>query len=322
MPNIALLNYCNLQCPYCFANEFIEEKKQQITLEQLDKILDFISKSNHFTRIGLIGGEPTLHPHFTKIIEKINNFCKINNIKQHPVLFTNGIELEQYIGLLGNINMLINLNEPEIVGEKKWQKIQNTLSLLDALSLLQNNTTLGINLYPNMKNYSYIFDIAKQYKINEIRCSVVAPTCHFSYYNNKDEYYSFMKNLFLQVIDKAIESNIKIHLDCNKIPLCYFTEKEKEKITKACHTFVTFCNPAIDITPDFKATCCFGTYDLIDLNQFKNLQEVERYFLFHDIYQKTINNNSNKCITCKQFENFTCQGGCLAFSKNIKKNIE
>jgi len=39
MANIAVLNYCNLKCPYCFANEFIEENKQFITDEQLDDIL-------------------------------------------------------------------------------------------------------------------------------------------------------------------------------------------------------------------------------------------------------------------------------------------
>ena len=40
MPNIALLNYCNLNCPYCFANDFIETDEQQImTIENFNKIL-------------------------------------------------------------------------------------------------------------------------------------------------------------------------------------------------------------------------------------------------------------------------------------------
>ena len=63
--NIAITNYCNLKCPYCFANKFIESEKQSITEDQLDKILDFLFYSNlnkYKHKIGIIGGEPTLHP--------------------------------------------------------------------------------------------------------------------------------------------------------------------------------------------------------------------------------------------------------------------
>ena len=69
MPNIAFINYCNLSCPYCFANEFIEEKKQLISEEQLKKILNFLklNKQNQ-AKIGIIGGEPTLHPDFKKLL--------------------------------------------------------------------------------------------------------------------------------------------------------------------------------------------------------------------------------------------------------------
>lgn len=316
MPNIALLNYCNLSCPYCFANEFIEENKQIITLEQLNKILNFIQKSfinNKKERIGLIGGEPTLHPQFKEILLTCCTFCEENNLQQ-PLIFTNGIELAPYIKFLDKSKALINLNEPDIVGTIKWNKIENNLNTLNELNLLQKKITIGINIYPDIQNFSYIFEIAKKYNLSSIRSSIVAPTCHYLH-QNKDDYYNLMKEIFLKFIQQGIKDNIKIHLDCNKIPLCYFTKEEKQIVLQACDNFTNYCQPVVDITPDFKATSCFGTYNLIDLNEFDNLEEVHRYFLFHDIYDKTIKNGTGKCKDCKKFNNFSCQGGCLAFAK-------
>ena len=38
MPNIAITNYCNLRCPYCFAEDFTQQEKEEISDEQLINI--------------------------------------------------------------------------------------------------------------------------------------------------------------------------------------------------------------------------------------------------------------------------------------------
>jgi len=43
------------------------------------------------TRIGIIGGEPTLHPQFEEILNIITNFS--NEYENQYILFTNGIKL-------------------------------------------------------------------------------------------------------------------------------------------------------------------------------------------------------------------------------------
>ena len=69
--NIMLNEVCNLKCDYCFANEFVDEKKKDhlksqkhIKLKDFKEIVDFITKTSDF--LGLIGGEPTLHPEIKK----------------------------------------------------------------------------------------------------------------------------------------------------------------------------------------------------------------------------------------------------------------
>jgi uncharacterized radical SAM superfamily Fe-S cluster-containing enzyme len=64
--NIAIVNYCNLKCPYCFADNE-QENPIYMSLENYIKTLDFILK-NPVDGIGILGGEPTLHPDFSKII--------------------------------------------------------------------------------------------------------------------------------------------------------------------------------------------------------------------------------------------------------------
>ena len=315
MPNIALLNYCNLSCPYCFANEFIlENNKQLITLEQLDNIFNFLKKSNNIGRIGLIGGEPTLHPQLKDILIKTIQFCKENNLPQ-PVMFTNGIELKKYIKFINEIKILLNVNEPNIIGNNNWNKIINNLKLLDSLCVLENQITFGINLYPNIQDYNFIFELAKQFNQSHIRCSIVAPTCNFNNIQQDEYYNNLMKPIFLNFLKLAISYNIKINMDCNKIPLCYFSEIEKNDILKLTDNYTSYCTPVIDITPDMKASSCFGTYQLIDLNNFDNLAEVERYFNFKILYPKILQNKNKKCINCSKFLNLSCQGGCLAFQK-------
>lgn len=314
MPNIAITNYCNLKCEYCFANEFKKENnKHNITIDELNRILNFLSQSNmSHQRIGIIGGEPTLHPDLSQILNILINFCEQNQII-YPILFTNGIELSKYLKFFYKIHALININEPSTLELQQQIKIENNLQILQQLNLLKQ-ITLGINLYANIKDTKYILELAKQYQFSEIRCSYTAPNCQ-KLKQNKNDYYLEGKNIFLDFVLLAQQYNIKINLDCNKIPLCYFSDKEKSIILSQCNNTVYYCKPTIDILPNFFATTCFGIYDPINLSNFNNLEELEHYMLFHDIYPKTIKNSLSQCKTCPRFENFSCQGGCLSFNE-------
>lgn len=312
MANIILNNYCNLDCPYCFADKHIKETdKENINLEQLEKIINFIGADK---RVGLIGGEPTLHPQIGEILNYLNN--KFKNTDNKWVIFTNGIELYKIIKYFNtNHGMcLININHPDVVGKEKWKNIIKSLSLFKQNNLL-GCVTIGINLYPDLKSFDYIFNIAKFFDIKNIRVSYVAPTKQYEV-DNKDIYYLNGKEQFLNFCKQAKELNISIGLDCNKIPICYFSEEEKILVKEVCREINTFCNPVLDITPDFKAASCFGTYNLIDLSNFKDVEEVNRYFLFNKYYHLTqINRSFGKCKDC---DDLICQGGCLAFAKNLE----
>ena len=314
MANIAIINYCNLKCKYCFADDMIKEKSVTITLDDYRKILDFLSRTpkNH---IGIIGGEPTLHPHFDDILKETNFYCK--TVNTGATLFTNGIELEKYMPLIGErIGLLININSPEYQKEDVTKKQMETLDHLDALSWFDRKANCGCNIHPDLDDYSFIWDIVDRYHLNHIRTSVVSPAaCYEKYRSDKEAYYNMMKPKFLKFAEDAKKHHCRLNMDCGHIPMCYFNREETELLKEICdNLYQDWCDPVVDITPEFKATACFGSYDPVDIRDFNNLFELERYLQHKKSMPKVEANCTGKCTTCKAYELMQCQGGCLGFA--------
>ena len=315
MANIAIVNYCNLKCKYCFADDMIQEEAQSMSLDDFRKILSFIARTpkNH---IGIIGGEPTLHPQFIDILKEVNKYCL--EVNTGATLFTNGIELDQFVPYIGErIGMLINCNTPEYQSTESFNKQRATLDHLYELAWFDNRANCGCNIYPGCTDYSYIWDIVDRYHLNHLRTSVVSPAaCYESWRKDKEGYYNYMKPIFLKFCEDACKHNCKLNIDCGHIPMCYFDKDETDLVNSICDNCNNdFCSPVVDINPNFKATACFGSYDPVDIRDFDNLLELERYLLIKKSYPKVEANCTGKCTTCKRYKLLQCQGGCLGFGE-------
>jgi organic radical activating enzyme len=68
---IDITNYCFLSCLYCsrYNRHLRKDQRRHMSLEQIEKALD--SLKTWPARIGIIGGEPLLHPDFSEICELI-----------------------------------------------------------------------------------------------------------------------------------------------------------------------------------------------------------------------------------------------------------
>lgn len=314
MANIAIVNYCNLKCKYCFADDMIQEEKNAMTLDDYKKVLMFIAKTpkNH---IGIIGGEPTLHPDFIEILKETNKYCQECNTD--ATLFTNGIELEQFMPYIGDrIGLLINCNSPVDQPPELYKKHIDTLDHLYEMSWFDRKATCGCNIHPGCMDYSFIWEIVDKYHLSHLRTSVVSPAATYeSWRSDKEGYYKMMKPIFLQFCEDAIKHNCRLGIDCGHIPLCYFTEEEKETLLTICDNCNNdFCEPVVDITPSFKATACFGSYEPVDIRDFDDLLQLERYLLMKKSYPRAQANCTGKCTTCKKHKLLQCQGGCLGFA--------
>ena len=314
MANIAIVNYCNLKCPYCFADDMIQNEVSSITLDDFRKILKFLARTpkNH---VGIIGGEPSLHPQFDEILKEVNKYCK--EVNTDATLFTNGIELEPFMPYIGDrIGILVNCNSPEFQSAESYAKMIKTLDHFADLSWFDRKANCGCNIHPGCDDYSFIWEIVDKYHLDHLRTSVVSPAAKYeSWRPNKEGYYKMMKPKFMKFVDDAIKHHCRLGMDCGYIPLCYFTAEEKEKLYSICDALdKSFCEPVVDITPEFKATACFGSWDPVDIRDFNDLIELERYLLLKKSYPRTIANCTGRCTTCKKHKLLQCQGGCLGFA--------
>lgn len=313
MPNIVINSKCNLNCSYCFSNK---TSFDDITIQQLNEILNYLKKTK-ISYLNIIGGEPSIHPEILQIIELIANFTHIHCYNKTPLMFTNGINLYNLdSNILNKINLLININNLKKIDNNKFNQLILSLEFLKKNHFFKNNKVFfGFNIYPDMTNYNFIFELAKQYRISSLRCACVAPPEHLFNLKNKEQYFIKEKEIFLNCCYQALINNIILDLDCTQIPLCYFTKEEKILLSQTCKHFSHFCSPIIDIYPNLTAKCCFALDNIVQLSKFENLDFVNRYFLFNDIYNNTKLNLDNKCQKCDKFQNFCCQGGCLIFAK-------
>lgn len=334
MPNVMLNKVCNLQCEYCFANKYVNKDncydENNISKENYLKALDFINNSGE--RLGLIGGEPTLHPNFKEFVDIAIKKDGINNI----VIFTNGLNLDKYCGLLNHqkVATLINVNSPKDIGQAKYDKLIKNLDYLINDLYLKDKISIGVNIYKENQDFSFILDLIKRYGFEKLRTSVVVPNTNDKKSESSIDYFKRMKKTVLDFFKELKEINCMPTFDCNLMCQCVFTLEEREFLSEfwkyesttgvRCNiTDNSICNPVIDILPNLKVVRCFGCSDEeYNLNSFNNVQEIRGYFAYKidDVAFRIPNDSS--CENCKERLTKQCMGGCLAFKKDkINKSL-
>ena len=317
MANIALLNRCNLKCPYCFADSYTGEASADITIDTFKRLLDFCADEG---RIGLIGGEPFLHKEIDKILEILIQDWRISLV----TVFTNGIFLDKALPFFANpkLKLLVNVNSSADIGvgafEKMKQNLKNALSIMS-----KDRIDLGINVYKENQDFEEFFGIARELGARRVRISVVIP-------QDKSEggipYFKRMKPTLLGLYARLKELDICPCYDCNAIPECIFEKNELDFLATLPfenqferEIFLgkrSVCSPVIDLYPDLTATRCFGMCEpRVPIGDFKSTRDLGNFF-FKEIDCRLVNTPScEACEDCYKYKTFGCFGGCLCYKK-------
>lgn len=320
MSNIVITEACNLSCPYCFADEFVNKVINEITLENFNKALTFIlSSPDNRGFVGIIGGEPTLHSEYDKILGILENRQEVKEV----TVFTNGIRIDETFDLMSDkFGFLININSPETIGEENYQRTINNIALL-LTKFKRRSITLGINLYQTNQDYSYYLDILERFDLPSARISITVPLVNVVGPEAIKRLASFKKLAYQLYLD-LLTRKIRVIFDCNKIPMCLWSDLEKKKITLfqanedrkqlGINLEASTCNPVIDILPDLTAIRCFGLSEVskVHISQFNSLANLKNYYI--DNFDKPLSKTptSKVCDSCQYHLAGTCYSGCLA----------
>lgn len=140
-----ITNNCNLRCKHCYASYFTRSNKENMTTEQIKKIIQDL-KNNGCLRINIAGGEPLLRSDVGKIID----YAKLQGLSVD--LTTNGILVPQRLNELRKLDcLLISLD-----GKPKHHDIlRGKGSALKALKAIKIAKKAGIEVKVNMVIHKY-----------------------------------------------------------------------------------------------------------------------------------------------------------------------
>lgn len=321
MANIALLNRCNLRCPYCFADGYLASEKDDIQKERFLELLDFCAPDGS---VGIIGGEPLLHPLFDELMEYVKDDWRFGKI----TVFTNGIFIDKHLPVFsdGRIQLLINLNSPSDIGASNFERIEKGIALLASSGVL-SCVTVGVNVYSEGQDFSSQLGIIEKFGFKRVRLSVVIPQDKSG---GGIPYFLRMKPTLLALYKELARLGVSPCYDCNAIPECVFTKEERVVLASLPFSsefereiFMgkrSVCSPVIDIYPDKSATRCFGCYGMkrVMIEEFESIGDLRNYF-FKEIDARLVHNYpSPECADCYKNKVFGCFGGCLCYLEEKK----
>lgn len=324
---IALTNACNLQCKYCFAQNITKQHHLFLRPNEYKELLEFsVTGSDD---IGLAGGEPMINPWFGEILNMTVNDSRVH----HVIVYSNGINGEKYANDLMNpkVSMLINVNSEKDIGTESYERIDKFLVRMkencDMMGIhLSDKLGLGINIYENDFDPTFIINLMHKYDLRFLRTSITTRV-------NEPElevldYFRDRLDSYFNVIKTCIEAGLVPTADCNQVPMCLWTEEHKQFFIS--HGMENFTNhsacfsPVITLLPDKTAINCFSLEEIskVDISNFDNLMELVGY------YEATINGfipsayTNEECKHCMARKKKLCSMGCPSMHmKSLKKFI-
>lgn len=318
MVNLLITLDCNRDCVYCFAKEKREayshlREHTYMSMGNLEKALDFVRNGGGYA-VQLAGGEPTIHPEFDEILDKILQRGFYVNILSNCLWRE---EKNEYFESISPTRMgfLLNIDHPETYNCNEWETIEYNLERIgDRL-----NTTLSFNIFEENPRGEYIFELAEAYNVKNIRLSFSMPVV---FGNRRNifipiEKYEILTPYFMRFTKKAKEMGLQVKMD-NTVPLCMFTKEQMadlllDEVIDLKRNFI--CFPVIDIGPDLSVWRCFGTSGLYNkkLSDFRDLNDLYSYYeaVFKHLQYEVF--PMDKCYEC-EFAGSKCQGGCIGYS--------
>ncbi|MHC9542056.1 MAG: radical SAM protein [Vulcanimicrobiota bacterium] len=322
MANVLLTEKCVRSCPYCFAKrkKDIGEGRDFLLWEDLIFIADLIvaDQKNH---ISLLGGEPSLHPHF---IDFLIYLLERNFI---VTVFTSGIWKAQTLKDSGaalsesdceQLHFVCNMNEPE------RSPFSENESLEHFLELFGRRVVPGFNIYRKDFSLDFIFQHINRFGLQRgIRLGLAHPTAGADNacisIGEMDETISRLASYF-PVMERL---HIRPRLDCG-YPLCKFSDEHLGWFYRFGSRDICFeCNPVVDIGPDMSVWSCFpmSRHHRKCAYEFDSIREIYEYYdKIHHAIRAEVGGILEECDECRFRAEGLCSGGCISHLVNAFQN--
>lgn len=329
---------CNIRCSWCYARETNYISKDQMSIEDLDKVLSFIIDSNDKDII-ILGGEPTVYPHLEYLLTK----CKQNNLR--TTLVTNGLKLKNkdYLSHLYEVG----LDEVDISikasSNEEYKKDTGVAAFDDVMSAIRNLKQLKKSFTCSMvitKDTVKSFVRGAEYAFKNGCTSLnMSFVYDFNTSLKKDQNYLENNNPFSLINAFCLEfhklNNItkgRFTIE-NGYPLCVYSEEQlkllKNNMISSCQLLE---NNGILFDTDLSIIPCNLMYKIkvgklgVDFNTYEEFIKFKKSEKYLKPFNMLRSLPSNECLNCKDLK--YCGGGCTCLWTNtsfdnlmLKKDI-
>ena len=308
MANLAISAVCNQNCPYCFTLDHRNHRTSHrdfLAVQDFESRLDFLKRSA-IDEVRLMGGEPTLHPQFDRLVKRAREAgFKI-------VVFSNGLMPEKALTCLASLpvaecTVLVNVNDPDGASEGSHARRYATIERLGKRVLL------GFNIYqPNFRLDFLLPIIAETSCRPAIRLGMAQPCLSgANRYIHPRQYVAIGARIasFARV---AAQRGVRLEFDCGFVR-CMFADRDLETLKATGADVGWRCNPILDVDIAGQIIHC---YPLSELGSLPLTGESDAPTLRNAFLSRTRPYRQagvfQECSSCSFKACGECTGGCLA----------
>jgi sulfatase maturation enzyme AslB (radical SAM superfamily) len=306
--NLCITSVCNQRCDYCFArNGPSDGGVPFMPWDRFVIALDLVQRSG-LKEARLLGGEPTLHPEFPRMVaEVVSRDMKL-------LVFTNGQAPEAALKALeahaSSVTALLNVSFSDdfTVPDVRPQQ--------DFLRRLRERVCLGVNLYTTrIRSLSLLLDWINTYGLaRSVRLGLAHGRIGTQNQWLRPKQYHMVAPAILEFAIAARASAVELSFDCGFVP-CMFSSEAGQRLREMGIQLRSSCEPVLDILPTGEIAHC---YPLADLHREHLTAGMNRQML-RDRFQARFAANRRatifkECAACAALQASECTGGCLAAS--------
>lgn len=305
---------CNNQCSWCYSQNAVFS---ELSYRDAEIVVDALSVAG-INKIILIGGEPTIYPHFEELIKYISD-------KKISIgVVSNGIKFrdKHFVAKIANLGLSnVNISLKGVTEKEYWINTGNINGFSDMLLGYNNLIQKGISVIlsyviidENTDPIDQLLKLAQKEKINKILFQFIKPVVAI---NSSSEIMSFfqMGHIINYIYNVFEETNIFYIIEVS-FPFCYINQDclqaliDGNHIIAGCHiqagSGIVFdtnlkvlpCNHFVDFP--------FSNNKIMSEKDINNLWNSE---IVLDFRHKVSCYPSEKCKQCVLWDK--CGGGCF-----------